>query len=1481
MDSKATEFQLDEYYLELLDEGNLGLDDPQNRDRKVKYVSQETIVHRPYPGIRPFKTIEAPIFFGRDGQADKLINKLNDSNFLAVIGSSGSGKSSLIRAGLIPHLFAGYHKDGKSDWKVAICRPGDAPINNLSAALAGIQVKSRETDTILKEAQRIRAELDDNPYGLLDIGKEITKGKSNLLIIIDQFEELFRFRREVNSMDSHHFVNLLMSVAQEKDSNIYVAITMRSEYLGDCVQFRGLTEAINQGQYLVPRLGRKELKSAIEGPVQMAGTEIDKGLVNKLVSEIGDNMDQLPILQHALMRTYDRWKKDGSSGMILQKHYQAAGEMNGALAQHAEEIISKFTPPQRQIVKCIFQRITDRTSDNRGIRRPSYLIQLQEVAAYLNGSYVANEKLVTKRTDGAMVIKAGPKEVNEVIEILRHEDNAFLMPPNAVNLNSNPVIDISHESIMRNWSLLKEWIEEEIAESSLYKRLDQSRQDKLRDDANEDTEHAYLSGALLRDLTVSNENAPKNAAWAARYHQTKSAAYQQLLIETEEAELVKSRNKHSSYPFIADGILYEANKTYFYACLDHEQFLIYSKERRRRTFIWILVGAFLISSGSGGYAYFSFKKTEKERDKIKREKNATARVKNEFKQKLIVADAGLKTLDKRQIFVKQIQIRAEATQYNATIETAKANDKKIKAEALEQRALEAKYQAEVELAAIQQERDSTQEEIYQLNKTKTDLTTSLTRSEELTKRLEKTVAKLNYLLYQKEVKNEFWYEALSENQKRMVDAELYLSYGIPLDFTDTLTEDNNAVNAPKAKIRSLQFASDAQSNLTYNKEDQIILAALAYNLDTNTITTSIYDSLRNKLDVLLFLKNSRNYTPYVQWTSNDDPVIKSNGVIYALGHNEMDTLYATNFDVNEEILMYDRGTGQLLIARKEGDESKPLQNSDCTFEIVFPDPNKSNQVIATGFSIFDFVYAADGFEKILFERGDSLVLLSNKGKELAIIDVSNGGKSFAISRNGNFVGLSSWNETAQKNELTLFDYSKRREVILNKEINEEAISLQFSNTSSDLYFLDSKNRTLHSHNFSTGNTIKIDENIAVNRYAVSNNGRYIATSGYNLNEVSISSDGYIDPDENAEPKVTVYDLVTKKAINTIQWSLQRIESLCFNSDDTKIIGTDGKDLFGWNTTNKPLTNTEMSSFMSDDRIATTLVRYGDYFKNYNLELANDYYSFADSVNVTSFSLDINRSIVAFHQRDVVQSLAFLDHAASQLDSGESYELSLLSSRYALIGEFAKAIQYKTRELDVNSRAEIGLVMLYLQYAESTTDPAKRKSLANEAHAILTRFEPVGIDSDSFDLLFCSLLLADKKTEVFDIINQLTVKQKETYGNLLVMAGIHFNDTELIKNNLKFVRNNYSLLSNNHLVLKAIAEIKLNPTHQNETLALLERAATDGFSDYIWFKSINYFSELTKNSRYQEVLKKIESNYFDWKNLSRTFEFNPGGFDSWY
>ncbi len=472
----------------------------------------------PFPGLRPFETDEYRLFFGREGQSDALLERLERSRFLAVVGTSGSGKSSLVRAGLLPGLRGGMMAGAGAGWRVGVARPGHDPLGNLARALAedGVLASAGASLAPAEREAIVEAMLRGGSLGLVDAVRGARLGTEKLLVVIDQFEELFRFRaaRAATADDeASAFVKLLLEAARQREVPVYVVLTMRSDFLGDCAQFQGLPEAINDGQYLIPRMTRDERRFAIVGPVRVARARMTEPLVNRLLNDVGDNPDQLPILQHALMRTWDEWRArrpeheaaHAAGPKIDVCCYEAIGGMDDALSRHADEAYTELTDEsQRRLAELLFKSLTERGPDNREIRRPTRLKEICEIAG------------------------ATHEEVAAVVEVFRREGRTFLMPPEGVELEPDTIIDISHESLIRNWGRLKEWVKDEADAARIYRRLAEAA-------------GAYRAGesGLLDDVTLGwvnrwQERYNPNRAWGVRYHPDYDAAMK-FLEESREA----------------------------------------------------------------------------------------------------------------------------------------------------------------------------------------------------------------------------------------------------------------------------------------------------------------------------------------------------------------------------------------------------------------------------------------------------------------------------------------------------------------------------------------------------------------------------------------------------------------------------------------------------------------------------------------------------------------------------------------------------------------------------------------------------------------------------------------------------------------------------------------------------------------------------------------------------------------------------------
>jgi hypothetical protein len=460
---------------------------------------------------------------------------------VAVVGGSGSGKSSLIRAGLIPALKGGYLLEDSSKWKICLMKPGQGPMYNFAETILKLIDPEINKDDIHTFLTQIKKE------GISAIINKLTPLKKeqrfNFFLLVDQFEELFRYQMDVDNVDSItesiDFVNLILKLTEQRDFPIYIVITMRSDFIGDCTQFHGLPQALNKSQYLVPRLNRQEMKRVIEGPSKLYGKKFSPALTSKLLNDTSHVKDELPLLQHALMRIWEYEVQHDNSGELDLRDYRAVGGIKRALSIHADEALEEMTKEEVKLSKEIFKALTTVDDNGRKIRRPALLSELK-----------------------ALTGASGAKILGVLDHFIRDRRSFIYLQP--VSDSDDQVIDISHESLIRQWRTLGDWVEEEAESASYYLQLAEAtrlHQLKKKD---------YLTGSELVLSSDWHDRFQPTAAWAKRY----KTGFENDLFERAMEFLRKSKEIS----------LYEMAEVKFKR-----------NARRLRNFVFLLVAGFFVS----------------------------------------------------------------------------------------------------------------------------------------------------------------------------------------------------------------------------------------------------------------------------------------------------------------------------------------------------------------------------------------------------------------------------------------------------------------------------------------------------------------------------------------------------------------------------------------------------------------------------------------------------------------------------------------------------------------------------------------------------------------------------------------------------------------------------------------------------------------------------------------------------------------------
>lgn len=558
----------------------------------------------PYTGLRSFSEEESLYFKGRDLQIDQITALLEQNKFLMVTGASGEGKSSLIYAGLIPNARSGFFKAKYTNWVVADFRPERSPVKNMARSIAEKFVMQPQTvETELRRGfsslidlycnSRFYINEESEDWKVLEesVKKEKRRGAANLIILIDQFEEFFtnpeNFYNEAPSQDSQIVVNLILETARIAIKNrlpIYVVCTMRSDYIGQCSAFRGLPEYIGFSQFFVPRLKRKDLKQVVEEPAVLSGNRISQRLIERLVFDLTEGVDQLPILQHVLSQIWLA-ADHGREEMDLI-HYARVGGMSADELPDEDQL--KFREWVNQLPS-YQQNYYKRTGLNKVIeihastlyenawayynqKHPDNPISQQDAKRIVALSFccltkIDNSRAVRNRMTLGEITEIinspafTPEVVGEVLSIYREEGNSFVRPFKTEDeathtLSATTVLDITHESLIRNWNKLNEWANKEYEFYTTY--LDFKKQLDRWKNNGKSSDYLLPIGPLTFFENWYDQCSP-NVGWIRRYSEIQedksnaSAVAQEVLTDVRDFLKRSARNVMVTRAFMKYG----------------------------------------------------------------------------------------------------------------------------------------------------------------------------------------------------------------------------------------------------------------------------------------------------------------------------------------------------------------------------------------------------------------------------------------------------------------------------------------------------------------------------------------------------------------------------------------------------------------------------------------------------------------------------------------------------------------------------------------------------------------------------------------------------------------------------------------------------------------------------------------------------------------------------------------------------------------
>lgn len=418
----------------------------QEADREVREsaaIRRDDDTDPPYRGLARFEPDDHDLYFGRDRLVDALRHLVHDRRFTAVFGPSGSGKSSLLRAGLIPSLRTEQHLA-----TIRILTPGEHPLRTHAGALGAAHPADTGTPTDTAPGQRAHAhsapghDKQTNGHHTPTAPERTTLGDT--LIVVDQFEEVFTLCRD--PAERRAFIELLLA-AREPESRLRVVIAVRADFYGRCAEHRGLADALGTSGLLVGPMDPVELREAIVRPAQTAGLIVERTLTARLVEETADEPGGLPLLSHALRET---WRRRRGRALTMEA-YEAAGGVHGAIAQTAEEVYTGLSAPHAELARHVLLRLITPGEGSQDTRRP---IDRSE----LDFTHTAT----ATTTATAKSPSADPSDISLVLDRLARARLVTL---------DHGTVDLAHEALITSWPRLSGWIDEEREQLRTHRRL--------------------------------------------------------------------------------------------------------------------------------------------------------------------------------------------------------------------------------------------------------------------------------------------------------------------------------------------------------------------------------------------------------------------------------------------------------------------------------------------------------------------------------------------------------------------------------------------------------------------------------------------------------------------------------------------------------------------------------------------------------------------------------------------------------------------------------------------------------------------------------------------------------------------------------------------------------------------------------------------------------------------------------------------------
>ena len=411
----------------------------------------------PYMGLKAFGEDTAEYFYGREALVQKMLNQINHKPTMAVVGASGSGKSSAVQAGLMAQLRQGKQIPGSDRWWLGCFRPGSQPVQ----ALAKLLTDSRGKESQAQEQLQIEGLLYQGVEGFVCWLR--TRTEPMVLLVIDQFEELFTLAGE---RERQEFIKLILGAVKYAGDRFKLVLTIRADFVASCLEISELAQILQNNSILVPPyLTEADYRRAIVKPAEQVGLQVESGLVEVLLKDLDRSAGDLPLLQFALQQL---WSQRDNSKLTLQA-YQELGGIKGALERQAQAVYDNLDPPSQDCARWIFLNLTqlgEGTEDTRRRVAKSDLIVAKYPEALVNRTLrlLTDAKLLVVNLDDGSSLGQSRSQANPP-----EDDELFLEA-----MRQEATVEVVHEILIRHWSSLRWWLEENRARLRSQRQIEQA-----------------------------------------------------------------------------------------------------------------------------------------------------------------------------------------------------------------------------------------------------------------------------------------------------------------------------------------------------------------------------------------------------------------------------------------------------------------------------------------------------------------------------------------------------------------------------------------------------------------------------------------------------------------------------------------------------------------------------------------------------------------------------------------------------------------------------------------------------------------------------------------------------------------------------------------------------------------------------------------------------------------------------------------------